>query len=62
MEMDEREERWEETQIEGGWKDEKRDIKAQRQSCKDTLTIAHINQANRMVKRGRKEESKGEGE
>lgn len=60
--MDEREERWEETQTEGAWKDEKRDMKAQRQSCKDTLTMAHIHQANRVVKRGTKEESKGEGE
>lgn len=35
-----------------------RDMKVQGQSCKDTLTMAHIHQAKRMMERGRR---KGEG-
>lgn len=56
MAMDKRNEGGEETPAEGGWEDEKRDMKVQRQSCKDTLTMARIHQANRMVKRERERE------
>lgn len=56
MAMDKRNEGGEETPAEGGWEDEKKDMKVQRQLCKDTLTMARIHQANRMVKRGRERE------
>lgn len=50
----------EEIRGEGGWEDEKEDMKVQGQSCKDTLTMARFHQANRMVTRGTEKEQRGE--